>query len=407
MRTERQVEVAVVGGGPAGAAVAIHLAGRGHEVAVFERWPEPRWRACGVYSSPRTRGRLTALGLGDEVVRLLVRPVSAMTVETARGAHCRLDYSADGGACGLDRVRLERALLDRAAASGAVVREAAVVRTIEPNAGAAGGSLLAVSAAGRTELWSARLVIGADGPGSLVARAFRVQRRTRRLRHAGLTLHREDPEALPLAEPMTARMVIGPGWYCGIAPVPGERVNIGVVMGEATLRAALRRGTTPGGIVDGVVQQLPGPRRAWQDAPATDRVAVALPLANRVVRPSGPGFLLVGDAAGFVDPLSGEGLHRALVSADLAAEAASAWLRGIGPDAIDRYARHLRARFRDKDAVSWLLQAFVRWPSLLDYAVSRLGRREGACATFARVMADLEHPRAALDPRFLVTLLRP
>ena len=100
---ERTAEV-VVGGGPAGAAIATRLATAGHEVVLFERFREPRWRACGVYASPRTRDRLAALGVGDAELSGLIRPISAINVESVTGARCRLDYSAHGGACGFDRV---------------------------------------------------------------------------------------------------------------------------------------------------------------------------------------------------------------------------------------------------------------------------------------------------------------
>ncbi len=133
---------------------------------------------------------------------------------------------------------------------------------------------------------------------------------------------------------------------------------------------------------------------------------MALPLAQRVAQRAGPGFLLVGDAAGFVDPLSGEGLHRALVSAELAAGAISAWRRGEA-GALERYDQRMRARFAAKDLLSWLLQLFLARPGALDYALTRLARREELRRTFAGVMADLQPPRRALEPRFLLGLLAP
>jgi len=409
---ERTAEVVVVGGGPAGAAIATRLAAAGNEVVLFERFREPRWRACGVYASPRTRDRLSALGVDDVRLASLIRPISAMNVESVSGARCRLDYSAHGGACGFDRVRLDRELLDVAAAAGAIVREGAVVRSLEPSRIVARASRLSISTESGPETWTAALVVGADGPGSMVARAFGVLRASRRFRRAGLTLHHPDPAALPPALPMEARMVIGRGWYCGIAPVPGERVNIGIVVAEGRLRAAVADGRGKDGVVRDVLASIPGPRQPWQDTPSSDEVAVALPLAHRVTRRSGRGFLLVGDAAGFIDPLSGEGLHRALVSAELGAEAAGVWLRGRGQPlnaatALEAYDRRMSARFRSKDVLSWLLQLFVEQPRLLDHTLERLARRPQAGRTFARVMADLVPASRALEPGFLAAVLAP
>ena len=83
----------------------------------------------------------------------------------------------------------------------------------------------------------------------------------------------------------------------------------------------------------------------------------------RVTRRAGHGWFLVGDAAGFLDPFTGEGLHRALVSTELAARAIPAALAGDREPgearAADAYDRAMRRRFATKDAVSWLVQTFL------------------------------------------------
>jgi flavin-dependent dehydrogenase len=339
----------------------------------------------------------------EELDDLLVH-VPALVVQTLRGATCRLDYAGRGGACGADRVRLDAALLERAASSGAGVFLGATVKTVAPQ-GPTGASRLLVSRQGELERWGARLVIGADGPGSLVARAFGVQRHARRLRRAGLTFHLDVSGAGE--EFRDGRVIIGPGWYCGICPVPGGRVNVGIVIGERQLRRALASGQRPVDIARRILGQLPEPWHELATRAATDDVAVALPLANRVSRRAGPGFLLVGDATGFIDPISGEGLHRALVSAELAAAAAVSALGDHGTPALDDYDRRLRQRFGRKDLISWLLQAFLARPEVLDYAVRRLGSRDPVRSTFAGVMADLAPAERALHSRFLLSLLRP
>ena len=101
----------------------------------------------------------------------------------------------------------------------------------------------------------------------------------------------------------------------------------------------------------GLARRL-GRRTRW---PAPGRSATASPVGPA------PGWLLVGDAAGFLDPFTGEGLHRALVSAELAAAAIAAHRRGRR-GAFDAYERAMQRRFLAKDAVSWLVQAFLGRP---------------------------------------------
>jgi flavin-dependent dehydrogenase len=124
-----------------------------------------------------------------------------------------------------------------------------------------------------------------------------------------------------------------------------------------------------------------------------------------VTKRAGPGWLLVGDAAGFLDPFTGEGLHRALASARLAAEVMLA-----GPSlALDplAYDRAMRERFGTKDVVSHLVQAFLARPSLFEYAAHRLAEREAARQTMSKVIGDLAPATDALDPRFVGRLLAP
>ena len=397
-------DVAIVGGGPAGAALAIRLADAGVRTLLFERSAEPKWRACGVFSSPLTARRLIEVGLTRGLVDELSRPISALNLETTRGARCRIEYE-HGHARGFDRPPLDAALLDRARDAGAEVRVGTVVRTVELPQSAKEPCWLHVSATdprwrGDRRVIKARLIVGADGSGSLVSRSAGIPARNTRIWKSAITFHRKDPEAAPQTEPMEGRFVFGKGWYVGVAPVPHARVNVGMVIPGPWISATLDD------ITERLLGSFPGPRDPWMSSPMTDGYRVEGVLEHRANRAVGPGFLLVGDAAGFIDPLTGEGLHRALVSSELAADAIARWLRGDGA-ALDDYDRHLRARFRNKDVVSWVLQGFLAQPALLDYAVRRLASRRRQREVLTLVLTDQLPASRALDPRFLARLLVP
>ena len=135
----------------------------------------------------------------------------------------------------------------------------------------------------------------------------------------------------------------------------------------------------------------------------------AAPVGARVSRRAGADWLLVGDAAGFLDPFTGEGLHRALRSAELASEAVDRHLAGgaAGAGALAAYDRALGRRTRAKDLVSLLVQGFVAVPPVFEYAARRLAARSAVRETMGLVMGDLVPATTAFDPRFLVGLLRP
>jgi len=407
MTRDDAVDVAIVGGGPAGTTLAAALARHGVDVVVFDRAPAWHWRAGGVFASPAAVAALRRAGLPDATIDAVMARIPAMRLETPGGAVVRLTYGADAGgpmAVGFDRSALDPALERLAIGAGATIRRGVTVHGVELRA-----SRTAVLDVGDRRTVAARIVVGADGTHSVVGRAAGVARPPRLPQRVGLTWHVTDPRS-PADPPADARMVVGRDAYVGLARVPGGRLNIGVVLGASWLPGLSADGaaTTVRRVLDAV------PRRAddpvdWGAAPICDAIAGASPLGVRVTQRAGPGWFLVGDACGFLDPFTGEGIHRALVSTELAAGAIAAALsREADPQrAAAAYDRAMTRRFATKDAVSWLVQTFLARPRLFEYAARRLAERPDVRATMGLVMGDLVAASRALDPRFLASLLAP
>ena len=123
----------------------------------------------------------------------------------------------------------------------------------------------------------------------------------------------------------------------------------------------------------------------------------------------GDGYLLVGAAASFLVPFTGEGIYEALRAAWLAAPVASAALRAgdTSADALAPYAAARCRAFAAKRRVCWLVQGFIHAPVLMDYAAARLDRRPGVARTLAGVLGDFRPAQQALSPLFLARLLWP
>ena len=406
------LDVVVVGGGIAGASVATHLARAGREVVVVERAPTYRWRAGGVFTSPAAVAALRRLGLTAEQVAEVARPVPAMRVATRRGVEFRLTYGDDGSlvapAVGLDRARLDPMLLELAAQAGAEIRPGVSVAGVGRPAGSGGHfelELTGPEVTKRREL--ARVLVGGDGLRSEVARSMGVARPARGAARTALTYHLADPGT---GRPRDARMRILRDGYVGIAPVPGGRVNVGIVLGPSWKARLHAEGSDA--IASRIVRAIPATdddAGAWRSSAPLDNIEGASPVGHRVAAAAGPGWFLVGDAAGFLDPFTGEGIHRALVSAELAADAIDSLRAGRrhAAEAADAYQQALRARFRAKDWVSSLVQLFLGEPRLFEYAARRLAARPGQREMIGLVMGDLVPAERGLDPRFLAALLRP
>jgi flavin-dependent dehydrogenase len=125
-----------------------------------------------------------------------------------------------------------------------------------------------------------------------------------------------------------------------------------------------------------------------------------------VTRVAGDRWLLVGDATGFIDPLTGEGLHRALVTANLAVEAIDRRLSGDRA-ALAVYDRRVRSRFRSKNMLSVVLQAFLANARVLDHALRNLDRHAGLREELTAALADQTPATRVLDPRFIARVLAP
>ena len=401
-----EVDVCIVGGGPAGSSLATRLARAGHDVLVLERAPAWRWHACGVFTSPAAVMALRRLGLPDATIEAVARPIPAMQVEVPGAAPFRLTYGAeDSGAraaVGFDRQQLDRHLLDGARSGGARVEAGWTVTSVILANPRGASQVVARGPDGAQREILARLVVGADGIRSLVAREAGVARPAPLGHRVGLTFHVVDPRP---AGPIDARMVVLDGAYCGLAPVPGGRLNIGIVL-TARERLAQLAASGAGETARDVLRRVE--RRGepdWATAEACDSPAGAAPLGHRVARRAGPGWLLVGDAAGFLDPFTGEGLNRSLVSAELAAGAIDDHLRRGTP--LATYERRMRGRFGAKDAVTLVVQAFLGRPALFRYAARRLASRAPVRETMGLVIGDLAPASRAFDPRFLARLLAP
>ncbi len=403
---KKDSEVIVVGGGPAGSATAALLAQAGHDVLLLDRARFPRDKACAEYLSPATADALARIGaLAKVEAQGPVRPLGMHLI--ARGETRALVRYPDGQtsrrALCLSRRVLDATLMEHARSAGVRVLEGWQVHGVatDPLAGAGVEVRPVDEPAASRRFLGARLVVGADGAQSVVSRSLGLDRPVRWPQRVGLVTHVRGVGGLE----HYGEMYAGQGGYCGLAPLPQGMTNVGLVMDA---RAARRAGSREAAFEAGLAR-LPGAGARLAGAQRAGAVRGVAPLARRVTRPAGDGFVLVGDAAGFLDPFTGEGVFRALRGAELAAEVIdSALCRGdVSAASLAPYARARRAEFAAKEAFCWLIQGFLLCPPLLGYALRRLERRRRSVDLLGGVLGDYRPAREALRPGFLWALLRP
>lgn len=399
-----QFDVVVVGAGPAGSVSATLLSRKGYRVALIDRAHFPREKTCAEYMSP---------GVSDVLARLAIPAmdvpqatwIEGMEVVSPRGRVLRVNYHDDSGrtlyACTIPRRHFDARLLEQAALSGALIMEATIAR--EPIVVGDRVTGVRVAVGGREVDVTARLTVVADGARSTLARALGISRSPRWPRRLGLVAHYSGTSALRGAY---GQMHVRSAAYCGVAPMSDGSLNVALVVAEDALR---RSGLTATQYFDRWVSTDDEIRALLRDSVRVTRVRGLLPVGARSIRASVAGALLVGDAAGFFDPFTGEGIYRALRGAELAAAVGDAALASgeLSSTALGQYDVLRRAVFRDKEHVTRLVQLFVQYPRLMEYALPRLAERGETARVLGLVLGDVAAARRFRRPAMLWSALHP
>jgi menaquinone-9 beta-reductase len=403
-----RADVVVVGAGPAGAATAILLAEAGHEVVLLDRARFPRDKVCGEYLSPEGSRILDRLGVLKAVEAAGARPLRGMRIVAPDGTTLVGDYPRSGRwrgyrdhALAVRRLVFDAVLVERARALPVTVREGfRVTDLVRDGAGVAGVEGIPEGAAGPVERIDARLVVGADGRASVVARRLDLVRPHPWLQRLALMTYAEG-----LAhDAERGEIFLAPPAYSILNPVGDGRVNLSLVVPSAE---GVRHKADLAGYFDRAVAALPFLRDRLAGGQRVSPVRALGPLAYRVAAPHHDGVVLVGDGLGFLDPFTGEGIFAALRSAELAAEVADAALRAGDCSAAALAPAHARRRaaLAGKERVAVLLQRLIARRWLANRVARRLAAHPEALELIMGVIGDFVPPAAVLSPRFAARIL--
>ena len=344
-------DVAIVGAGPAGSTAAYHLATAGASVLLLDKATFPRDKPCGG-------------GVTGRAARLLPFSIEPVVEDTVDRLECGLRYRHrfTRHACGplaymTQRRRLDHFLLQKAAEAGAEVREGETADARELDA---------------------RIVIGADGCNGSSAKQLGL---ADGVVH-GVALEANYPHDPRYAAAMVLEIAVIRGGYGWVFP-KGDHVNVGVGgNGEEgpKLRAELRRMCEAYGIDPDAARETRGYR---------------LPLRLPGTRLARGRAAVIGDAAGLVDPFSGDGMYEAFLSAKLVTDAALDVLAGRA-ESLDAYQAAVERRIAPLTRAGWgAKRAFERFPRTT-YTLARLPITFRALEKL--LQGELSEPAAARGP---------
>jgi flavin-dependent dehydrogenase len=391
-------QVAVVGGGPAGAATATLLAREGVDVLLVDAQRFPRFKPCGEFMSPQCLPLLESLGAFDKVRGLGARPVRGMEL-VSHGLRSRGRFVDVGRArapfehgWALRREVFDSALLDNARAHGVRVLEGWRVRRLLTNEAGCVRGFEARGPRGETRAVHADWTVGADGLNSRVASELGVQRDDPALRRIAFTTRYRGASRSDFAQAHFFHE-----GYFALAPVDEGLVSVNLVL---SLEAFEREGLPRDAAYETWLRRAPAVLEQLAGAERIDPLRGIGPLARRTTQQTFDGAALVGDACGYVDPVTGEGVFFALQGAAMLAPALLGALRTQRTDraALDSYlrgrARELAPRAR---LCRWFVQA-MEHPWLAKRAFGLLASRQGLADLAVSLTGDYAPPRELLRP---------
>lgn len=354
-----ECEVLVIGGGPAGSTISWLLKQRGRDVALFEKAQHPRFH-IGESLLPMNLPLLERLGVLEQVRKIGMPKYAADFTSGERGGKTQAIYFRDAldknhpGAFQVRRSEFDQLLFDNAAAAGVNAQQGIKISSVEL-LGGEGALVQAVDAQGNSQQWRARYLVDASGRDTVLARTLGIKVKNPKHQSAAVFGHFADVTRRPGKDAGNISVYwFEHGWFWMI-PLRDGAMSVGAVCWPEYLKT---RTSSPAEFLWETIRLCPGVHQRMQDATLIGEANATGNYSYRAERMYGDGYLLVGDAYAFVDPVFSSGVHFAMNSAALGAEAVDAWLDD--PVAARKQLQHFERRVvRGLKTLSWLIYRFT------------------------------------------------
>jgi flavin-dependent dehydrogenase len=396
-------DVIVIGGGPAGCAAALGLNRLGYRVVLCDQAKFPRDKVCGEFISPAADPILKRLGVLDRIEALSPKRLKGVAISSYEGEEVVIDYPQLPGmdarptSLSVPRYELDANFMEQVKQVGVEVREQHKVTSFLFSE----GRVIGVRGWDENKTsftFKAPLVIDAGGRNALSLKSMGLKKESAGNTKIAMAAHWQGAQ---IADDYCYMHVSHPG-YTGISSVGRDRANVVLVVNHQSMR-----GEKPDRFYLDAVMRNCHRRKILQDAECIESVRAVESLAFSVKPVACGGLLLVGDAMGFIDPFTGEGIYLSLRSSEIAVEVAdnafkkSDWSNEMLKD----YEVRRRQEFDKKFLLSRIFQKLIYSRFFCDRVVRALQRKPELAETLVGVIGDLSPAQTAVSFKFLMRLL--
>ncbi len=403
-----QFDLIIIGAGPAGTSAALYAAPLGLKVLLLDKQTFPRDKICGDALSGKSMEILRDLDLAEEAQKLPGAHIHSVVFGSPKGVITDIPMksaSTDGIPTGLvvPRKIFDAFLFEKASQTSAKIITGFNVQDILEEDGQVCGVNGIHQADGRGEEFRGKIVLGADGYQTLIARKKKLHDRNPDHWITAVRAYYKNVSGLEHQIELHFVDEIIPGYFW-LFPAGDGLANVGLGIVQSALQ---KRPFNLKKAMDNIIKSKSFAERFEQAEAVSKTEGWNLPAASIRRKNFGNGFMLLGDAAGLIDPFTGEGIGNAMVSGKHAAETAAKAVEAGRFDAgmLAEYDRKLWNHIGAEARTSTLLQKIGRNKMLLNMVINKAAGSAHVRETLSGMMANTIPRKKLANPLFYMKLL--
>ncbi len=409
MVESNEFDAIVVGGGPGGSVASAYMTKAGLKVLLLEKQKFPRDKTCGDAVSGKSMGILRELGWDKDLEKVDHAKVFGVIFSSPNGKQVEIPFGkADNPSRSFGYVSrrniADNVWFQNAKKSVTKCIENFTVTDVLKEKDYVVGVKGKNANNGKEEEYRAKIVIGADGASSVIAKQLNVVDQDPDHWVVALRAYYEGIENLTQNIELHFFDSIIPGYFW-IFPVENGQANVGIGILKSEVS---KKGLNLKKLMLEAIEKEPIIKERFKNAKLTSNImGWNLPLGSNIWKNHGNGYMLIGDASSLIDPFSGEGQGNAMLSAKIAADYATRALKeeNFSKEFFAGYDKDLRKRIEPEIKTSHRLQKIGRYKMLLNFIVGKAASSDEVAKVISSMLSEEERKHQFFSPLFYLKLL--